>query len=161
MIKSEIKTDQGITTITAETTINAPKSEVWAVSSHIGAIANFHPLVKSSKTLTPYGGGLGARRYCELLPLGAMEEEVVEWQEGQSFIMEVVGGKLLPPYKFMRGLIQLEEDDGQSRVRFSFSYQLKFGLLGRLLNHLMIKGEFKKAPPQYVEGLKKYMELGQ
>lgn len=158
MTKVNLKTERGITTITSEIGISSPKEKVWDALKAIGEIEKFHPLVKKSNCTTSIEGGLGAKRHCELLPMGQMEEEVTEWKEGKSFTLEVIGGKMLPPYRFMKGKIDLEEVGGKTRVTFSFSYQLKYGILGRFIDIVMIRPQFKKAPPQYVSGLKKYVE---
>ncbi|MGD1847984.1 MAG: SRPBCC family protein [Salibacteraceae bacterium] len=158
MHQTHVSTHGGITVISSEIEIKARKNKVWEVLRDIGGIAQFHPLVKASKTLSHTASGLGARRYCALLPMGSMEEEVIAWHEGQSFVMEVVGGQLLPPHKFMKGHIELSDNYDSTKVRFSFSYQLKYGVLGRWMNALLIQPQFKKAPPQYVQGLKAYVE---
>lgn len=153
-----LKTEKGVTIITSEIEIDKPKEKVWGVLSIIGEIDKFHPLVKKSCATTGIISGLGARRHCELLPMGQMEEEVVELIEGKTIVMEVVGGKMLPPYRFMKGRIDLMEINNRTRVTFSFSYQLKYGVLGWLINVLLIKPQFKKAPSKYVKGLKNYVE---
>jgi len=156
------KTEKGATVITAQTEINAEKDKVWNVLRSIGEIKNFHPLIKNSYSSTSQQNGLGAKRICELIPMGQMVEEVVEWNEGHSFVMQVIGGKMLPPYRYMRGEINLTEQNGKTKVTFSFSYRLKFGFLGQIMNALIIKPQFKNAPPKYVNGLKEYVEsLGQ
>lgn len=158
----KLKTEKRATVITAQTEINAEKDKVWSVLKSIGEIKNFHPLIKNSYSTTPQQNGLGAKRICELIPMGQMEEEAVAWNEGQSFIMQVVGGKMLPPYHFMKGEINLVEQNGKTNVSFSFSYRLKFGVVGQIMNALVIKPQFKNAPPKYVNGLKEYVEsLGQ
>ncbi|KJD31196.1 hypothetical protein PW52_16775 [Tamlana sedimentorum] len=153
-----LRTEKGVTIITSEVEINASREKVWKVLSLIGEIEKFHPLVKKSEAISHIKSGLGAKRHCELLPMGQMEEEVVEWREGKSFVLEVVGGKMLPPYRFMKGRIDLVELDEKTKVTFLFSYQLKYGILGRMMNALVIRPQFKKAPPKYVNGLKEYVE---
>ena len=158
MNKVSLRTEKGVTIITSEIEINASKEKVWQVLSLIGEIEKFHPLVKKSCAITNAKSGLGAKRHCELLPMGQMEEEVVEWNEGKSFVLEVIGGKMLPPYCFMKGKIDLVESNEKTKVTFSFSYQLKYGMLGDLMNAMLIRPQFKKAPPKYVSGLKEYVE---
>ncbi len=157
-MEKNINTDKEVTSISAEIGINKSKEQVWEVLKEIGAIQNFHPLIKKSATTTALKSGMGAKRSCELLPMGQMIEEVVAWNERKSFTMEVIGGSMLPPYVFMRGRIELFESDNQTIVNFTFSYKLKFGMLGKLMNILLIKPQFEKAPPKYVDGLKKYVE---
>lgn len=157
-MKSSVKSEKGSTIICAEIEINKPKDQVWAVLKTIADIQNFHPLIKKSSSITNLKNGKGAQRSCELLPMGQMIEEVIEWNEGSSFTMKVIGGKALPPYHFMKGRIELFEIDDRTKVQFTFSYQLKFGALGNIMNALVIRPQFKKAPPQYVAGLKQYVE---
>lgn len=143
--------------LSGEAYINSSKDKVWKTVSDFGNIAAFHPLVKSShRTNTRLGKG--ARRYCELLPMGAMEEEVVDWVEGRAISAKVVGGKMLPPCRNMTGKLELTEQESGTLATFTFSYQMKYGALGRLMNLLFIKPQFKQAPIKYVQGLKSYTE---
>ncbi|WP_149304488.1 SRPBCC family protein [Pareuzebyella sediminis] len=158
MGKAVLRMEKGATIIASVTEINASKEKVWEVLSPIGDIEKFHPLVKKSHAISTVKSGMGAKRHCELLPMGQMVEEVVQWDEGSSFILQVIGGKMLPPYRFMEGKVDLIEIGKKTKVTFSFSYQLKYGILGRLMNALLIRPQFKKAPPQYVAGLKEYVE---
>ena len=137
--------------------INAPREEVWDTVKYIEDIADFHPLVNESR-LTNSLEGVGAKRYCALKPMGAMEEQVTEWCEGEGFTMQVVGGKMLPPYDFMIGKLVLESLENRTQATFTFSYRLKFGLLGRMMNKLLVKPQFRGAPVKYVKGLKAYVE---
>ena len=150
--------EDGVTIITSEIEINASKEKIWHVLKLIGEIDKFHPLVKKSNAISTIKSGIGAKRHCELLPMGEMVEEAVEWIEGKSFVLEVKNGKMLPPYHFMKGKMDLIESGEQTKVLFSFSYRLKYGILGRLMNALLIRPQFKKAPPKYVSGLKEYVE---
>lgn len=158
MTKTDVYTDHGVTVITSKELINASKEKVWDALKMIGEIEKFHPLVKKSHTTTDLPGGMGAKRHCTLLPMGQMEEEVVLWNEETSFEMVVVGGKMLPPYRFMKGRVDLAELEGKTELTFAFSYQLKFGVFGRLMDSFLIRPQFKKGPPQYVTGLKNFVE---
>ena len=158
MSKTIVKIEKGVTKITSEIEINAAKDNVWNILKSIEKIENFHPLIKKSYATTDKRSGLGAKRHCDLLPMGEMEEQVVEWEEGKSFVMEVIGGKMLPPYHFMKGEIELLEIKTTTKVTFTFSYLLKYGFWGRLMDLLLIRPQFKKAPPKYVYGLKEYVE---
>lgn len=158
MKKVMVKTELGITSISVSLIIGAPKDKVWNALKFVGEIDKFHPMVKKSYPISDKKSGLDTIRHCDLLPMGQMKEKVVEWKEGKSITLEVVGGKMLPPYLFMKGKVDLEELGEKTKVEFTFSYQLKYGLLGRLMNALLIKPQFRKAPPKYVSGLKAYVE---
>lgn len=156
-MNTKFTTENGVTVITAQIEIDTPREKVWKVLSEIGEIEKFHPLVKKSLLTSNNGGGVGAQRHCELLPMGQMVENVIEWEEGKTIVLEVVGGKMLPPYRFMQGRVDIAGEE-KTNVTFSFSYQLKYGVLGQWMNRLFIRPQFVKAPPKYVSGLKEYIE---
>ncbi len=88
-----------------------------------------------------------------------MEEVISEWIEKKLITTEVIGGKYLPPYSFMRGNLRINSiDDNKTEVIFTFEYQLKYGLLGQFINILFIRPQFKNAPHKYTSGLKGYIE---
>ena len=146
------------TILSSKIKIPAPSLEVWEVLKYPGNIDRFHPLVKKSFITSAHVNGMGAKRHCGLIPMGAMDEIVTEWVEGHSFTMEVVDGKMLPPYKFMGGKLEIRAVHSYTEVQFTFSYRLRFSVLGRLMDMLLIRPQFKKAPPAYLEGLKNYIE---
>jgi len=147
------------TILTASTVIDSPLENVWKTIKLPGEIVNFHPLIKRSKQLGTISNGIGAKRSCELIPMGKMIEKAVEWKEKETYTMEVIDGSLLPPYRHMSGKLNIEAvSQSQTKVTFSFRYRLKFGLIGQLIDLVMVRPQFKKAPPKYVNGLKKYVE---
>ena len=156
-----INSQKGITTISASILINVPKSKVWNVVKYPANIYQFHPLIKKSAMTTKALSGDNSKRICELKPAGKMLELISNWKEGEAYSTEVIGGKMLPPYKFMRGHLELTTtSDNTCKATFTFSYQLKFGLFGKVMDLLMIRPQFKKAPGKYVLGLKAFVENG-
>ena len=145
------------TVLTDSITIEEKLHMVWEVVKDIGNIALFHPLIKSSHQ-TNDKVGVGAARNCKMKPMGEMDEEVVEWKEMSSFTTKVIGGKMLPPIEFMIGKLELTDLNNHTMATFTLAYRLKFGALGKIMDALLIKPQFKKAPSKYVEGLKEYVE---
>lgn len=139
--------------------IDRPIQDVWDAVKFPGDIKNFHPLIKHSYMMSDNQTGKGSKRYCQLKPMGVMEELISDWKEGEMIMTEVVGGKMLPPYSFMKGILNLKPyNQTQTEVCFTFSYKLKFGGLGRMIDKLFVKPQFKSAPGKYVNGLKNYVE---
>ena len=153
-----VNVKNGITSLTSVIKIKASKDVVWEVLKFPGKVEKFHPLIKKSFMTTEAPNGIGARRHCDLLPMGEMDEIITEWKEGIGFTLDVTGGKMLPPHHFMNGKFELKELQEQTEVIFTFSYQLKFGFLGKLADKLLIRPQFIKAPPKYVKGLKRFIE---
>lgn len=147
----------GITRLEASVLIKVPQADVWRVVKDFGNIKVFHPLIKESYRIN-HTPEVGAKRICKLKPMGEMEEEVIEWNEGVGFTARVIDGKMLPPYELMMGKLFLEAKADGTLVTFTFSYKLKFGVLGNIMNLLLVKPQFKAAPIKYVEGLRQYCE---
>jgi len=158
---TQVDIEKGETRVHSCVTIKASATEVWQVLQYPGNIADFHPLVKKSETISNQLQGDSCERRCAFIPMGIAEETVTQWEAGQSFTTEISGGEKMPPLKYMRGHIELQPVDNEtSIVCFTLTYKLKYGLIGRLMNALMVRKQFSKAPPQYVFGLKQYVETG-
>lgn len=155
---TEVLTDWKKTRISAGVIIDASIERVWEALKDPAEIEQFHPLIKRARVTSDQSNGLGTTRNCQLLPMGEMDECITEWREMEAVTYEVTGGKMLPPYHWMKGRLQLEPRGAHTQVNFTFSYRLKFGPLGRLMDTLMIRPQFKKAPGKYVTGLKAYVE---
>lgn len=151
-----VETKAGITRISYHAEVQARPQEIWDILKYPGRISEFHPLIRKS-----YMDSQSTKdkiRHCHLIPMGIMQEKITQWDEGKGFTTEVVGGQLLPPYTFMKGRVQIEKQENHPSVSFTFTYQLKFGILGRVMNALLIRPQFKNAPYHYITGLKKYVE---
>ena len=103
--------------ITKEIHIDAPKDKVWAALADLGAVQKFHPGVKKAYYTTAEKEGIGATRVCELLPHGAVEERVTEWQAGERFVVEVVPLEQGPPFENAVGHVSVN-------LLFLFLYHL-------------------------------------
>ena len=76
--------------------INAPKEKVWAAIADLGGVFQFQPAVTASHYTSDEKSGVGAARVCELPPdpnnpnaIKSVAEIVTEWNEGESFILDV------------------------------------------------------------------------
>ncbi len=149
-----------MTRISHEIQIDAAKDDVWAAIADLGAIQDFHPGVKKSYYTTEQESGVGASRHCDLKPFGSVEERATEWKEGESLALEIYDGEKTPPFKSAIAHISVEENADGTIARFALEYELKFGLLGRLMDRFMVKRQFDKVVPAILSGLKRHMERG-
>ncbi|MFB3060536.1 MAG: SRPBCC family protein [Candidatus Binatia bacterium] len=149
-----------MTRISDEILINAPKNKVWEIISDLGGIENYHPGVKKSYYTSEIRKGVGASRFCELLPMGSIEESATEWEEGEGYVLEVLSGEKLPPFKRAYIRIFLKEEGQETLATISFDYTLKFGPIGRLLDAWKVKPMFRKVIPRVLDGLKQNSENG-
>jgi hypothetical protein len=67
----------------------------------------------------------------------------------------------MPPFKKSIGTLHLRELNEQTVVKLALSYQLKYGLIGRLMDKMMVRAQFSKMIPAVLAGLKHYAETGE
>jgi carbon monoxide dehydrogenase subunit G len=149
-----------MTRFSNEIRIDAPKETVWAKIADLGAIQEYHPGVSSSHYTSEEREGVGASRHCDLLPFGEVEERIVDWRDRDSYAIEIYDGKKVPPLKNAVGRLSVMQDGDGTTVRFEIEYDLKFGLVGYLLDRLMVRPQFRKVGPAMLRGLKRHLENG-
>ena len=151
-----------MTTFTATTTITASMDQVWGAVADLGSIENFHPGVSRSYYTSASKEGVGASRVCELLPMGEVEEVVTDWRDGESLTLRLDPIKGTPPFRDAFGRLELAESkDGEVEVTMTFTYGLRFGILGSLMNRVMVEPRFRTMLPAVLAGLKRHVETGE
>jgi len=139
--------------------IRAPKQEVWRALADLGEVQQFHPFVKRSSYVSDQKEGKGACRRCELKPMGWVEEEVTDWQDGESFTLTIVRGEKMPPFATNRFRQSLREEGDETVLGMHIDYSIKYGIVGRILDRLIFRSQLaEKMIPGYLHGLKKFVE---
>ncbi|KAA3654736.1 MAG: SRPBCC family protein [Chloroflexi bacterium] len=140
--------------------VDAPINHVWNILADFGGIAKYNPSVPSVELRSANNEGVGADRVCQLNPAGEIYERVFDWHEGQSYSIEIYGGKGIPPFKKSVVDIKVEPSGSGTKVSTSLNYSLKYGIIGRLMNALMVDRFMKKGFSGLLAGLKHYAETG-
>ena len=146
------------TTIEAEALIDVDKDTAWRTVADLGDVQSFHPFVTKSYYHTEQLEGVGAARVCEFGGGRSIEEHAIEWHDGSDFTLELRNGKGMPPFKRAIGTMTVEDVDGRSRASLRFEYTLRYGLLGRLMDGMMVRPQFEKTLAAVLEGLKRKLE---
>jgi len=142
-------------------TIDVSRQAVWQKVSNLGDIYKFHPGVSKSYYTTDKAKGVGAARICELQPAGKILETVKNWEEGSSILLQIEGVEKAPPVKEFTGHFQLEDEGtGRTKVSLTISYEMKLGLIGDLLNKLIIRSKMEEGIDTLLSGLKVHSEKG-
>lgn len=149
-----------MTQIQHEIRINAPKDRVWKALADFGGIYKLNPGVPKSYSTSENNEGVGATRHCDLLPMGSVEERIVDWHEGQFYTIEIFDGEMMPPVKDILGTIGLREDGDSIIAYMEMEYSPK-GLIGVVMNAVMVKNQFDKTVKSILQGLKHYAETGE
>lgn len=143
---------------TVETKMNAPTDQVWAILADIGTIHRWNPGVVNSYITTALAAGMGAGRYCDLGGKNYLKEEIFEWIPGRRMTMRIVETNL--PFKTAEIRFTLRPDTDGTVVAVSPDYRLKFGIFGKVLDRLYVRGAYTKGMELLLSGLKYYVESG-
>jgi carbon monoxide dehydrogenase subunit G len=145
-------------TLHHEIKIEAPVDTVWRTLADLEAVQHYNPGVSSARCISTAREGIGAARHCDLKPKGWVRERVTVWEPGRALGLEVSDSEW--PIVFMRWRTELKPQGGATLVAQDFEYQLKFGLLGKLMDAMMMRSKLNKGINDVFAGLKGYVEGG-
>lgn len=145
-----------MTTLHHEVKINAPLEKVWNVLADLEAVQYYNPLVVQTRYTSDNREGVGASRHCDFKPKGFSQERVTDWIPRQLLGMEVVDSSF--PMRFTKWKTHLAAEGKGTRVTQDLEYGMKFGLLGELLNKLMMKKKYDGILAEIFTGLKNHVE---
>ncbi len=149
------------TIITRRVSINAPKQKVWEVLTDFGNVQSLSPNIVKSYLTSEQKNGVGAMRHCDFASMGAqVEERIVEWNEGESFKIDIYESKNMPMITGMEAVFKLSEKEGETVVTGTFEYGMT-NVLGGLLNSIAMKKMNQKAWVTFMAGLKYHIETGE
>jgi hypothetical protein len=126
-----------MTTLQHEIRANCPPERVWALLSDLEAVRQYNPTVRTASLKGSRRTGVGAERVCDLEPKGRVVERVTHWEEGRAVGLEVAESDW--PIHFMRWVTRVEPTDHGSLITQKLEYAVKFGPVGWLLDHLVMK----------------------
>lgn len=147
-----------MTQLVHEIHIAAPLDKVWAVLADLEAVRHYNPGVKHAEYNTTMREGVGAGRHCDIQPKGWVKERVIAWEPQKAITMELYESQW--PLNFMRWRTAVTRDGAGTRVSQAMEYQVKFGLLGRLLDKLVMRRKLDKTLAEVFVNLKQFVEKG-
>jgi hypothetical protein len=145
-----------VATFNESAIIDAPVDEVWTVLADIGTISTWNPGVKDSHQTTGGNVEKGACRHCDLGGKNYLIEEVVTFEPTLAITFRITDTNL--PFKAADIRFTLTEDRGATSVTVSPIYELKFGVVGKLLDTLIVQPTYRKGMKELLRGLKSHVE---
>jgi hypothetical protein len=136
--------------------ISALPEQVWEVLADIGSISVWNPSVEHSEKTSAGDVGEGATRRCELGGKNYLDEKVVLFEPHRRLTIRITDTNL--PFDSADIRFTLEPHGGATIVMVSPSYKLKYGPIGRLLDKLMVGGQYRKGMRGLLRGLKTHLE---
>lgn len=139
-------------TIKVERHVEAPPRDVWGVLADFPNIASWNSGVKKSFSTSDATEGIGAKRHCDLAPMGALEETVKVWEPESRMEISIDSAEGLP---IRRGLATfvLEPSGSGTQVSVAYDYQPKFGFLGQIMGSLFLDGQLTKGFAGFLKDL--------
>lgn len=138
--------------------INASPQKVWAALAALDRLQQFDPGVEKAVIVSAEKEGLGAARQCDLKPGGWFKEKVTEWEPGQALAFELFECTL--PVRRLRHSYTFTAADGGTLVSQRMEYALKYGVLGKALDALMVRKKWDAGIKSFFVGLKQHVETG-
>ncbi len=145
-----------MTTLEHQIIINAPKEKVFDALENLELVQEYNPSVLSARYISHDRAGVGAARECNLGKDGLIRERVTAVVDNQSISMELYEHNW--PLEFMTWTTRLENVNGNTLLSQSLEYKVKFGLLGALLDRLMMKNKLDSTIASVFESMKLYIE---
>ena len=132
--------------------IDAPPKRVWTVLADFPNIADWNSGVNRSYSTSDATAGVGAKRHCDLAPIGALEETVTGWDEDRRLEIRVDSAAKLP---IVHGLVTftLDSADAGTDVRIDYSYQPRFGFLGQLMGRFVLDTQLTRGFAGFLKDL--------
>lgn len=140
-----------------EITINAPVEKIWDILTNLEELEKYDPTVKKATLLAGPKTGMNAKRKV-LMQDGKnwFEEKVTEFNPNTALMYELTACSF--PVHSLNHSYTFETMGKQTRVKQIMTYTVKFGLLGKVLDALMIKKQSDKGIKLFFGGLKKHAE---
>ena len=146
-----------MTTLHNEITINAPIEKIWEALSSIENLDKFDPTVKKSTAISSEKNGLGAKRKVDMLDgKNWFEEKVTVFKTNEALTYQLTDCSF--PINGLKHSYSFEKSVSQTKVKQVMEYSVKFGLLGKLLDSLMIRKQTSSGIKKFFNGLKEYAE---
>ena len=137
--------------------IDAPVDLVWSKISNLADIQNWTKTVNESHFHTEKHRGIGAGRTCDVKGFGTLVENVLEWNEDESFRLSLEG---LPFFIAEASGGWRLEDLGSSRTRATTFIDAKtsYWPLGALMEKFALGPQFSKTIVGAQGEFKSYVE---
>jgi|GEM_PF-603835 len=157
---NQVQVAPGARHVKVRRVVEASHERVWEVIGSYNQIHRFHPFVRRAEPVGKLESGVGARRECHLYSGASVVEEVVDWQEGRS--VSVLNTSSPSPFGDTGGTLSVAPlAPGRSVVLLDANYEVEWGLLGKVLDFLVLRFALKWALNRVLRGLKHYVETGE
>lgn len=146
-----------MTTLHNRMTINAPVERLWDVLANLEELEKYDPTVKTATIISAQRTGMDAARKV-LMRDGKnwFEEKITEYEPGKALCYQLTDCSF--PIKGLRHSYRFKPTSTGTEVEQVMEYTVKFGLLGKLMDRLMIRKQTSAGIQKFFSGLKAHAE---
>ncbi len=147
-----------MTTLINEMSINAPVEKIWGILASLDTLEKYDPTVKTSRAISADKTGVGAKRKVNMKDgKNWFEEKVTVWQPNEALTYQLTDCSF--PINGLKHSYSFEQNGSGTIVKQVMEYSVKFGLLGKIMDVLMIRSQTEKGIKKFFAGLKEYAEI--
>ena len=140
-----------------EVTVNASTDKLWNILTDLELLDRYDPTVKKSTLVSADKIGMGAKRKVDMLDgKNWFEEKITVFKPNDALTYQLTDCSF--PIKSLKHSYRFEKIGNQTKVKQVMEYTVKFGLLGMLLDGLMIRKQSDSGIKKFFAGLKSYAE---
>jgi len=149
-----------MTIITQERTMSHARASVWKTLADFGSIHKFYALVDDSCLHEGSAAtGMGAARTCHFSDGNKVLERIIDFKENERLVVDIYDGTM--PLKTCVVTFSLLDSPRGTSVTVEAQYELKHGLLGRILDALLVRRKFDGNLALMLAGLDAYLSTGE
>lgn len=139
-----------------EVHINAPLEKVWSVIADLESVRYTNPLVREVRIISPNRDGTGAARHCDFTDGSFVEEKITGYDPQKSISFEAYKHEW--PLTHMRWTTRMVSKGNGTFVTVDTDYGPKFGIVGAIMNALLMRRKFYRIIDDAMVTLKNYIE---
>ena len=136
--------------------IDAPPERVWALLSDLEGVAAWAPNIADCRLLSSRRRGVGATRRVRHVTGIVLDEEIVTWDESRGFTYEIRGR--LGPLRRVRESWTVASAPTSCLASARIQYDVRFGILGRVVDRLLVRLLLRRQMSLGLWGLKHHAE---
>lgn len=127
--------------VSAQTVVELTPEKAWQLLRDLSLAHNYVPGIIDTRMTTEKREGVGASRKVYRSETGAIDETVVEWNEGYGFLIRLHCGDAGPPFPFREAHFRyaIESEGEHTRLTTSLAYEMRWGAIGRLLDKVLLR----------------------
>jgi hypothetical protein len=145
-----------------DVTAALPRAEAWAVLSDFSLAHNYVPDLVRTEIVSSKQRGIGAHRRVYDEDGDYLEETIVEWYEGEGFVISLHDGEEpMAPFRHVEFIYALADSGvAATRIELALVFDMPWGWLGDYLAQWLIVPMMEDNLAQVAAGMKYFYETG-